>query len=328
MKIGLLLKFEEEEIQSLKKFLPEHDILSLNVKSDDLYDQLSDIEVLIGANVSDEMIAASKKLRLFHVPWVGLDRINFEALQKKEVIICNSKWNHKIVAEFALSLLLAGLKNLIPIHNDFSKGSWALRSAPSKLLSSSNVLLIGFGSIGTEIAKLLIPFTKNVIALRNDPNRSTQEEKQLVKKIIGWDKYLDEIGSIDYIINSLPLTPHTINILTKDRIMAMKKGAFYVSVGRGKTTDEKALYEVLLTKHLAGAAIDVWYNYKSSSDTEPFFPSNCPFHQLDNVIMSPHRASTFADTSIENIFSDIVFNINALASKTPLKNIISYEKRY
>ena len=168
MKIGLLLNFDDKEVADLKSNLSDHEVFKLNVKETDILDKVKDIEVLIGANTSEEIINAASKLKLFLVPWVGLDRINFEPLQRRNIPICNSKWNDRIVAEYALTLLLTGLKHLIPIHNDFSKGSWNLRFTPSKLLSDSSVLLIGFGSIGTEIAKLLKPFTNNIIASQEE----------------------------------------------------------------------------------------------------------------------------------------------------------------
>lgn len=328
MKIGLLLAFKEDSVKYLQTQLANHELIQLDTQSDNISAQIKDCEVIIGANAPDEIIATADKLRLFHVPWVGLDRINFDALQKKKVIICNSKWNDRIVAEYALTLLLTAIKQIIPIHEDFKTGSWKKRTITSKLVTNSSVLLIGFGSIGREIAKLLQPFTKEIIALRNDPSKSTPDEKKLVKKIISWDDYKTEITKIDYIINSLPLTPQTTGILTKERLYAMKKGAYYINVGRGKTTDEAGLYEVLQNHHLGGAAIDVWYNYKKPDDIEPVYPSKMPFHELDNIIMSPHRAATFSDTSVEILWSDVIYNIQALASGDKLRNIITYEKRY
>ena len=328
MKLGLLQQLQPEIKDTLRKQLPEHELIELNLKDKDINSKLHDIDVLIGANASNEIIEASTNLKLFHVPWVGLDRINFEALQKKKVPICNSKWNDRIVAEYALSMLLTGLKKLIPIHNDFRTGSWKFRPSTSKMLFDAPVLLIGFGSIGQEIARFLKPFTNNVIALRNNPEKSTSEERQLVKKIIGWSEYDQEIKNLEYIICSLPLTPQTNGILSKERLFAMKKGSYLVNVGRGKTIDEQGLYEVLQTKHLEWAGIDVWYHYISSSDSEPFFPSQYPFQDLDNILMSPHRAAVFSDATPEAVCSDMVYNIKALASNKQLRNVISYDKKY
>ena len=173
MKLGLLLAFDSEVREKLIALLPEHTILELDSKSDTILQDVKDIDVLIGANASDAIINSAKQLKLFHVPWVGLDRINFDALQKRNIPICNSKWNDKLVAEYALTLLLVSLKKLVPIHNDFIKGSWKMRPTPSKLLSGAKVMLIGYGSIGRELARLLQPFTPNVIALRNNPENST-----------------------------------------------------------------------------------------------------------------------------------------------------------
>jgi len=232
MKIGLLLNFDNSVVENLQTKLPSHKIVTLDPKSETIFEKVADIDILIGANASDELIESAANLKLFHVPWVGLDRINFPALQKKNVIICNSKWNDRLVAEYALTLLLTSLKHLIPIHNDFIQGSWKLRPTSSRLLFGSNVLLIGFGSIGHELAKLLQPFTKNILALRNNPEKSTAEEHELVKKIIGWDNYFEVIQDIDYVIVSLPLTPNTEAILSKERLQSMKEGTILVNVGR------------------------------------------------------------------------------------------------
>lgn len=328
MKIGLISKFSNDYINNLRIKLPDHEIILLDQKSDTIFEDVADIDIMIGANASDKLIESAHNLKLFHVPWVGLDRINFPALQKKNVIICNCKWNDTIVAEYALTLLLTYLKHIVPIHNSFSTGSWKLRPTPSRLLFGSKVLLIGFGSIGQELAKMLQPFTKRIIALRNNPDKTTSSERELVQKVIGWDTYFEEVKDIDYIVVSLPLTPQTEGILSKNRLKAIKQGAILVNVGRGKTIDEEGLYEVLKSKHLGGAAIDTWYNYISSTDSEPFYPSRFPFQELDNIIMSPHRAATFSDTTTDNLQEDIIFNITSFVSHKPLRNVISYEKRY
>ena len=328
MKIGLLIKFGQEYIDRLKSELQEHEIVEIdasNIENAKL--AVKDLDVIIGASVSKEILQSAENLKLFQVPWVGLDRVDFELLKNKNVLIANSKWNDRIVAEYALTLLLTLIKHIVPVHNIFQTGSWNVRFIQSKQLTNETVLLIGFGSIGREIAKMLKPFTSEVYALRNNPEKSTEEERNLVKRVIGWNEYLEIAQNASYVINSLPLTPNTENILNKERILGMKISSFFVNVGRGKTVDEQALFEALQSKHLAGAAIDVWYNYKGQNDTEPFFPSKFPFHELENVIMSPHRAATFVDTP-ETVWNDAIFNIKALAANNPLKNIIDYEKRY
>jgi len=328
MKIGLLIKFGQEYIDRLKSELQEHEIVEIdasNIENAKL--AVKDLDVIIGASVSKEILQSAENLKLFQVPWVGLDRVDFELLKNKNVLIANSKWNDRIVAEYALTLLLTLIKQIVPVHNIFQTGSWNVRFIQSKQLTNETVLLIGFGSIGREIAKMLKPFTSEVYALRNNPEKSTEEERNLVKRVIGWNEYLEIAQNASYVINSLPLTPNTENILNKERILGMKISSFFVNVGRGKTVDEQALFEALQSKHLAGAAIDVWYNYKGQNDTEPFFPSKFPFHELENVIMSPHRAATFVDTP-ETVWNDAIFNIKALAANNPLKNIIDYEKRY
>jgi phosphoglycerate dehydrogenase-like enzyme len=327
MKIAILLNMNDDLVKKLQGMLPEHQVTKLNPKDEKIEEKISEVEVIIGANVEDHILEAAKNLKLFQVPWVGVDRVNFEKLKEKKTPICNSKWNNRIVAEYAITLLLCLMKKIVPVHNSFSKGSWETRSLPSRQLTGSKILLIGFGSIGKELVKLLLPFTKNIIALRNNPDKSTPEDFKLVANIIGWDQYDAVIQNIEVLINTLPLTPATENILDEQRLNAINKKAFFINVGRGKTVNEKALYEVLKNKKIAGAGLDVWYKYKRLKDSEPFYPSEYPFHQLENVIMSPHRSATFNDTP-ETVWDDTIYNIKALETGKKLKNRVDVNLRY
>lgn len=329
MNICILLNIDQNYVDLLKNLLPEHNIQQLNPKDEKTINSIKKFEIIIGAYISPEILKNASSLVLYQVPWVGLNNVDFDTIKalKNPIKVCNSKWNNRIVAEYALTLLLSLMKHIVPVHNNFSKGSWGVKFLQSKQLTNSKVLLIGFGSIGKEIAKLIQPFSSEIYALRNKPEKSTEKEKLLVKEIIGWDKYDEIIPEIDFIVNSLPLTEKTKNILNEERILAMNSNALFVNVGRGKTVSEKALYKALKNNKIAGAALDVWFKYKTSKDKEPFFPSDYPYHELNNVIMSPHRAATFQDTP-DTIWDDTVYNVRALENGNPLKNVISYDEGY
>lgn len=300
--------------------------MSLTEIADDL---LSTVDIVIcgGRKFGEGFFEKAKSLKLIQVPWIGVNGFEFDELKKHNVLLANSKWNPLLVAEFTMSLVLAGLKQQVRADRVFREGRWESRLYNSTLLSNSNVLLIGYGDIGTHMARLLQPFNCNIVALKNRPSNATDEQRSYVSKIVSWDLYNKVIKNMDVVIISLPLTDNTEGILSRDRLFKLKKGAYLVNIGRGGTVDEKALYEILDTNHLSGAAIDVWFRYNRQGEEEPFYPSQYPFHRLDNVIMSPHRASTILDAP-NNVWDDLECNINSIEIGKTLKNLINLDLHY
>ena len=109
----------------------------------------------------------------------------------------------------------------------------------------------------------------------------------------------EAVESSEIVVNILPLTSETENIFNESVLKKME-GKVFVNVGRGGTVDEKALYQVLKSGVLKGAAIDTWYVYPKNGETTGF-PSRYPIHELSNVVLSPHAAGFTRQASEENI---------------------------
>ncbi|MHA2362727.1 MAG: 2-hydroxyacid dehydrogenase [Candidatus Hodarchaeales archaeon] len=327
MKIALLLNLAENYLEDLRKKLSEHEIvMSLPSYSEETIEAVQNAHVIIGERVDRNVLEKASNLKLLQVPWVGINRIDFEFLKNNNITVCNSKWNDLIVAEYAVGLILAAAKKLVSGDREFRQGSWVARQWGSKQLNKSKILLVGYGSISKQIARLLQPFNVKIVALRKKNINNMGEESKI--KIINWDDYALEAGTSDFVVVTLPLTNITKGIINEDKLMQIKKGAFLINVGRGDVIEEKALFEVLKSGHLEGGAIDAWYQYKSQKNrTEPFYPSKFPFHELKNVIMSPHRAASFMDSK-ETVWDDTISNIKALEEKKALKNVVSLEDQY
>lgn len=106
-------------------------------------------------------------------------------------------------------------------------------------------------------------------------------------EFVGGPERLDELLSgADYLAVTLPLSPDTRGLMSQNRLSEMKPGAFLINVARAEIFNERALYSALASRHLGGAALDVWYRYPFAPG--PAAPANLPFHRLDNVIMTPH----------------------------------------
>ncbi len=99
------------------------------------------------------------------------------------------------------------------------------------------------------------------------------------------------------LIICLPLTPETEGLIGKAELAALQPNAILVNVGRGPVVDEHALYDALVDGTLHGAGLDVWFNYPPDEAARAHTPAaNVPLHELDNIVMSPHRAGLTRDT--------------------------------
>jgi phosphoglycerate dehydrogenase-like enzyme len=118
------------------------------------------------------------------------------------------------------------------------------------------------------------------------------------------------LGRADYLALTLPLTEQTRGLIGADQLRAMKPTAVLVNVSRAQIVDEDALYAALAERRIAGAALDVWYRYPSGPG--PTLPARRPFHELPNVLMTPH-VSGWTDGMLESRARLIAENIGRIA---------------
>jgi phosphoglycerate dehydrogenase-like enzyme len=139
--------------------------------------------------------------------------------------------------------------------------------------------------------------------------------------ILGGPEMMDEVlQRSDYLVIAMPATPDTIGSIDRQRLGLMKSTAFLVNVSRAEIVDENALYEALAQHSIAGAALDVWYRYPSQPG--PAAPSKRPFHQLPNVLMTPH-VSGWTDGMLEARAKLIAENIRRVAQGERPLNLVA-----
>ena len=133
---------------------------------------------------------------------------------------------------------------------------------------------------------------------------------------LGGPKSTDEvIRRSDYLLISMPATRDTAGLIGRRRLGLMKSTAFLINVARAEIVDEDALYEVLAERWIAGAALDVWYRYPREAGRTP--PAGRPFHELPNVLMTPH-VSGWTDGMLDARAKLIAENIRRIAlGETP-----------
>lgn len=269
----------------------------------------AEADVLLGGSVGADVLARAKKARLLQVPWTGVETLDFGLLRQSGLKVCNSHSNAPVVAEFTLGLLLSLVKQ-IPLHDRrLRRGEW-LRPRrdgtgefyPPTVLENATVGFVGWGAIARRLAELLAPLK---VRARHVDSRSSPASLEAL------------LAGSDIVVVSVPLTERTRGLVDPRKL---KRGAYVVSVSRADVLDEALLYEALRSGHVAGAALDCWHAPPEG------LPSKLPFHELENVVLSPHRAG-FAAGRLPHL-DDAVANIRRLASGRPLRNLVDLEAGY
>ncbi len=285
--------------------------------------KLAAVDVLVSLGFTREMGAAAGRLKLVQVPGAGLDRIDRAALPQG-AWLANVYGHETGIAEYVLGAMLALTRGFARIDAALRRGAWESQWAvgtpppvPWPELAGKTLGIVGYGRIGQGVARRARGFDMEILAMRRDVWRSAHDELEL----LGGLDVLDEVlQRSDYVVLTLPLTPATRGLIGEVQLRAMKPTAVLVNVSRAEIVDEQALYHTLAERRLAGAALDVWYRYPT--DAAPTLPARQPFHELDNVLMTPH-VSGWTEGMLEARATLIAENIARVARGEPPVNQVS-----
>ena len=256
-------------------------------------------------------------LRLLHVPAAGYDGVDMAAVPANATI-CNSFGHEQAIAEYVMAALLARCVPLVDADARLRRGDWFYQAgAPERVhpdLSEMTVGLFGFGHIGQTIAERARAFGMVVVAA----NRSPLPASPLFDRAFALDDQAFWTAA-DAVVVSLPLAEDTRGIVGADQLAAMRPGAVILNVGRGPVIDEHALYNALAARRVY-AVIDTWYQYPSG-DRSTTLPASLPFHELPNVVMTPHMSGWTAGT-IRRRRDLIARNVRHLNAGEALENVV------
>ncbi len=238
--------------------------------------------------VSRAVLDAARRLKLLHKWGVGVDNLDLDAARRLGVRVARTTGSNALaVAEFTIGLMLAASRFLPYGHHWLKQGDWrgpGRLPGESLLLSGKTVGIIGFGAIGTQVAKLLRGFGCAILYAKQTPLPEAEEAALGVKRA-----GIDEIvATADIVSLHCPLTPETAGLIDAKRLAAMKPSAILVNVARGGVVIEADLYEALKARTIRAAAMDVF-------SLEPL-PADSPLLALDNIVVTPHLAASTADT--------------------------------
>jgi phosphoglycerate dehydrogenase-like enzyme len=256
------------------------------------------------------------------VPGAGLDRIDRASLPRG-ARLANAYGHEAGIAEYIMGAMLDLTRAFGRLDASLRRGRWDSQWAvgvpmppPFPELAGKTLGILGFGHIGEALARRATAFDMRVCAVR----RRAQAEVPPGVSFVGGPERLDEVlRRADYLAVTLSLSPETRNLLDWRRLRLMKPTAFLVNVARAEIIEEEALYRALSAREIAGAALDVWYRYPTTA--APTLPAAQPFHELDNVIMTPH-VSGWTEGMIEARAALIAGNIERTArGERPLNEI-------
>jgi phosphoglycerate dehydrogenase-like enzyme len=260
-----------------------------------------------------------EKVQLFHVPGAGYDAVDLAAVPPSAVV-CNCFGHEQAIAEYVMAALLSRHVPLADANAKLRQGEWAYSSGSlARLhdeLAGKTIGLLGFGHIGKAIASRAKAFEMAVYVA----NRSPVPVSAVVDRSFTLDDLREFWGEVDFLVVSVPLTAETTGIVGADALAAMRASAVVLNVGRGPTIDERALYDALKNERIAGAIIDTWYTYPSPGQPD-VLPSKLPFHELPNLVMTPHMSGWTSGT-IRRRQQTIADNIKRRAEGRPCVNVV------
>jgi len=279
---------------------------------DALLGELADADALLvrsATKVSSALLEHAPRLRVVGRAGSGVDNVDLEAATRRGVLVMNTPGGNAVsVAEHTFALLLALARQVPRLDAALHAGRWEKSSGGGTELRGKTLGIVGFGRIGTEVARRAHAFEMRVLAF--DPYISEAAAKEMQAELVPLN---DLLARSDYVTLHSALSPETQNLINATTIARMKRGARLVNAARGELVDEAALAEALRSGHLAGAALDVFTE-------EP--PKTSPLTGLPNVIETPHVAGSTAEAQ-EEVGTQIVEQVRDYLAEGLIRNAVN-----
>lgn len=251
---------------------------------DTLPKELPDAHIFVGASLRPEQFVYAKKLQWIHSTAAGVSQLMYPELRNSGVIVTNPSGIFSVpMAEHSMGMILALARNFPDTVRFQDAAKWAqqdLWDKPQHLteINGSLLLIVGYGSIGRELARLAQVFGMRIWGV----TRSGKGQATHAEKILPASQLHEALRHADYVVIAAPDTPETKHLIGAEQIARMKRGARLINIGRGSLLDEAALITALKASQLSGAALDV-------TSVEPL-PPDSPLWKAPNLFITPHTS--------------------------------------
>jgi D-2-hydroxyacid dehydrogenase (NADP+) len=270
--------------ETLRRRWPEMRVLHLP-DYDQLPPELPDTDIFVGYSLRPQQLKLAKKLKWLHSTAAGVMQLMYPELRDSGILVTNPSGIFSVpMAEHTMGLLIALARNFPDSVRHQDRSHWGQQDIwdkPQRLteLNGQLLLIVGFGSIGRELARRARAFDLRIWGV----TRSGKGDESLADKILPAAQLDEALPHADYVVIAAPETQDTLQLMNAARIAKMKRGASLINVGRGSLLDESALIRALKSGALAGAALDV-------TSTEPL-PSDSPLWKAPNLFITPHTSA-------------------------------------
>jgi phosphoglycerate dehydrogenase-like enzyme len=279
----------------------------------------ADAEILllgaVPASVLDHIVRRSPKLRWIHSASAGVDRIATPAVRERGLTVTNARGVFsRPIAEYVVMMSLAISRRLPQLLELQRERTW--QPLRGRELSELTIGIVGYGSIGEEVARLLEPFGCRILATRRHPER---ESSKTSVEPMGLDRLDELLSASDIVVVAAPLTDETAGLIGAEQLTRMREDAWLINIARGRLLDELALRRALEAGWIGGAVLDVF--------SEEPLPPDSPLYGTPNVVITPHT-SWASDRVIERTVDLFVDNLRRDVAGEPLRNIVDLDAGY
>lgn len=259
--------------------------------------------------VTADVLEVASKLKVIGRAGIGLDNVDIPGASQRGIVVMNTPEGNTITtAEHTIAMIMALSRNIPRATASLKEGKWEKKQLQGRELFNKTLGLIGAGHIGRIVAERAQGMKMKVIVF--DPYLKPQTIEKMDLEPVSFDELL---ARSDYITIHTPKTDETANMINRETIAKMKKGAMLVNCARGGIVNEDDLYEGLKSGHLAGAALDVF-------STEP--PGKIALMSLPNFVCTPHLGASTREAQ-DNVAKDVAEQIVAYLLRGTVKNAIN-----
>ena len=272
-------------------------------------------------------------LRWVHSHWAGIEAFIDTPLWAGDVILTTTSGIHAPnIGQYVLAQMLAWANRVPRWLRAQRDGHWPPGRRETFMateLAGQTLGIIGYGSIGREVARLARAFNMTILVTKRDARRVVDDgytlpgfgdpAGELPTRIYPAEALRSVVAQCDYVVVTLPLTPRTRHLFDESVFQAMKSTAYLINVGRGGVIDERQLIRALQRGTIAGAGLDVF-------ETEPL-PDDSPLWAMQNVLLTPH-VSGMTPQYEERAVELFVANLRRYLAGEPLINVVSRDAGY
>ncbi|HYK73755.1 MAG TPA: phosphoglycerate dehydrogenase [Pseudoneobacillus sp.] len=290
--------------------LKEVDIIESKVDNSPI--PLSKIDALLVRSatiVNEELLQQMPNLRIIARAGVGVDNIDVPSATRRGIIVVNAPDGNTIsTAEHTFAMMASMVRNIPQANQSVKSTNWERNHFIGKELYGKKLGIIGFGRIGTEIAKRAKAFGMSISVF--DPFLTKSKAASLGVHSMNLEYVLSHS---DIITVHTPLTEDTKYLLNNDTLSLTKKGVYLINCARGGIIEENALLNYLENGHISGVALDVF-------ESEP--PGDHPLFHHENVIVTPHLGASTEEAQL-NVATQVATEVCLFFQGKPVKNAIN-----